>query len=843
MVESSNEGSHRDTTFQDLLDSEQLLVARRRESAGRTKDAPTVGLALSGGGIRSATFCLGFLQALSSKRLLTRVDYLSTVSGGSYVGAFFGALFVPSAFRGFAAESKRRPHFDKSMPLQSELGLEAVRRLRDSGRYLTPSGTSDAFFGAAVVLRNWTAVQTVIGLTVLLAFWCLRLLDNNWSLVDSGSFSPALVVLTLLAFAVVLACGSAYWLTRRELIPKSRIARIASNLFFWAFSAGFAFMVWRVANEPTWRIAFSFDFLQIFISVFMGLAVLTYLVAEGLHGKFFGVGNASSAPHHQLLIAAEDKVRTALSNTMATALTWALILFGLLLLDFGGSGLASGFTEIFHPETPFEMSLTVSGMVDFAKHTWPVLVAIAPPLLSFVARRQLKKQNAEITARATGTSVASRLPALLVLAGSTVVALWLVLWSAVSHFAFAEASGLRLSVWPVAVALLLINVIQSLCFSFINLSSLSTFYASRLRRAYIGASSYGNDFTSVRKDDPQDTIRVEDYYRSTISEGAPLHIINVTIAETIAGSSNLVARDRKGKPMQLTPCGIAYEDNMPGRFIAHEGSWGEDLPLANWIAISGAAVSAAIGAGTSLGTSILATMANVRLGYWWKARDVNQAREYFWKTWKDTVQNYLFLELRGAFDGTRRNRWYLTDGGHFENTGLYALLQRKVDFVISCDNGADPSYNMLDVLRLVQRARIDLGVEITFLNEESISTAIGAGSPLQGWLGPLAALARPGDFARPGGPIAAVANVRYACGKMGTLLLIKPRLTFSEPPELLAYRSSPGGADFPQQTTGDQFFDEEQWEAYRRLGELCGERLFIERGDAVAGWYPSDFRP
>ncbi len=56
----------------------------------------TVGLALSGGGIRSATFCLGILQALASKRLLRRIDFLSTVSGGGYIGAFLGGAHPTS---------------------------------------------------------------------------------------------------------------------------------------------------------------------------------------------------------------------------------------------------------------------------------------------------------------------------------------------------------------------------------------------------------------------------------------------------------------------------------------------------------------------------------------------------------------------------------------------------------------------------------------------------------------------------------------------------------------------------------------------------------------------------
>src|SRR5262249_16057486 len=51
----------------------------------------TVGLAFSGGGIRSATFNLGFLQGLASLGLLKQFDYLSTVSGGGYIGGWFGA--------------------------------------------------------------------------------------------------------------------------------------------------------------------------------------------------------------------------------------------------------------------------------------------------------------------------------------------------------------------------------------------------------------------------------------------------------------------------------------------------------------------------------------------------------------------------------------------------------------------------------------------------------------------------------------------------------------------------------------------------------------------------------
>ncbi|HAN48811.1 MAG TPA: hypothetical protein DCQ20_08060, partial [Nitrospira sp.] len=45
------------------------------------------GLCFSGGGIRSATFGLGVLQSLARLQLLNKFDYLSTVSGGGYIGS------------------------------------------------------------------------------------------------------------------------------------------------------------------------------------------------------------------------------------------------------------------------------------------------------------------------------------------------------------------------------------------------------------------------------------------------------------------------------------------------------------------------------------------------------------------------------------------------------------------------------------------------------------------------------------------------------------------------------------------------------------------------------------
>src|SRR4051812_2938540 len=95
-----------------LKDREAGLIQTRRASCGSADSrGPHVGVACSGGGIRSATVCLGFFQALAKRRVLQRIDYISTISGGGYFGAFLGGLFVHRGEQGSIAahETSSRP--------------------------------------------------------------------------------------------------------------------------------------------------------------------------------------------------------------------------------------------------------------------------------------------------------------------------------------------------------------------------------------------------------------------------------------------------------------------------------------------------------------------------------------------------------------------------------------------------------------------------------------------------------------------------------------------------------------------------------------------------------------
>jgi hypothetical protein len=387
------------------------------------------------------------------------------------------------------------------------------------------------------------------------------------------------------------------------------------------------------------------------------------------------------------------------------------------------------------------------------------------------------------------------------------------------------------------VCVILLGHIDSL----LNGSSLAAFYGSRLRKAYLGATNSkrwsGSDMP-VDKEDPADEIQLDAYYHDAVM--APVHLVNVTINETTSKSSRVIQRDRKGKPMVVSPAGCIYPATSPAEPPSRiERSDSEDLPLSSWMAISGAAISTGAGQHTSFGTALLAGMTNLRLGYWWYSR--KKSRWGKWGRPQDWVQFFLLREVRADYEGTDAERWYLSDGGHHENTGVYELARRRIPFIVASDNGADPKYEFADLVNLIRKLRIDQGAEVDFLDDQALDALFGE-TPLRRVFGTLEQIRRRGELAakaaennsRPvaAGPYATIARIRYRsedgepAPSPSTLIWIKPRVTGRELPDLLQYRDT--NLAFPQQPTADQFFDEAQWESYYRLGQLIGEMIFDE---------------
>lgn len=831
------------TLTEDLTDAvsrEQLIFDVRRRLLGHAaptdRTQPTVGLALSGGGIRSATFSLGLLQALSRHGLVPSIDYISSVSGGSYIGAFFGAFFVNAQ----DMPDDRRLTY----PLQSALGKKAVANLREFGRYLTPGGTSDMLLGVAIVSRNWVAVQFVLGLVPLLLFLLISAAMaafDSTGIAASFTLIGAGVELWLIPGAMAyatLAFGNAYWFTRREQPDGSRWKRMTTNGFFILgvaiVAAAAAVSLMPDAQLPDWAKGTFSDGLTL-AALLIGPAVAVFLLFQWIYGKA-GIDGSG--------LQAEDKVRSHLSRWLATCMLLTGAAIALAAIAWLGAALAQTLAEAFFVDrAPSDSNRDHWAIAwDMIRRYWPMAIPVAPIALTIWGHGALRRR---------GRGGLLQLPTGQTMLGLSVLLFWLILWSAVAFGLSSRWDADVKALVPdlpralkVAAMVAIVIAAIALSYTFLNLSSLSTLYASRLRRAYIGASNPSDIKPAYDVDRPGDLLTTHAYYPPEDSHGGPMHLINITIAQTVAEASNVVAHDRKGKAMHIGPAGIVHEGATPGSTRLRAYGDCEQLPISTWTAISGAAASTAVGAQTSVGLSLLAMMTNVRLGYWWKMSNGKSGMpqgENWGARLADTVYGYLGGELQGRFKADdRRHRWYLTDGGHYDNSGAYPLLQRKLPFIIIADNGADPRYAMADILRLMLRARSDLGVEIECLNETEVAAALGVDNPLTGWIGTFAALSAAASRNVSDGPYAALARIHYSKTSIGTMLIIKPRLCLAEPPELLGYYKSSRRV-FPQQTTADQFFDEEQWEAYRRLGEVIGDRLF----GAVSGvgqWSPSDMR-
>ncbi|MEO9090627.1 MAG: patatin-like phospholipase family protein, partial [Rhodanobacter sp.] len=138
------------------------VLDSNRESEQETVGAQLIGLALSGGGIRSATFSLGVLQRLAMRDTLKQIDMLSTVSGGGYMGAFLsGWIHRSRSPEDVWDQLKRCPENNQTEP-------EEVQWLRRYSNYLTPrvgALSLDALTVAATYLRNVS-----LNMSVLIAF-------------------------------------------------------------------------------------------------------------------------------------------------------------------------------------------------------------------------------------------------------------------------------------------------------------------------------------------------------------------------------------------------------------------------------------------------------------------------------------------------------------------------------------------------------------------------------------------------------------------------------------------------------------------------------------------------
>jgi hypothetical protein len=809
----------------ELQEAEDRLIGQR---AARQLDpgAPRIGLALSGGGIRSATFCLGFMQVLARQRVLHRLDYLSTVSGGGYAGSFLGKWINQAgidAVERELADSKSKP----------------VSFLRENGRYLAPNGTGDEVSAAAAYARNWLTCTLVMGTLGLGFFLCIELLrawlygDADLAPPGGGTWvwSPFLWWVLYAVLLVDLPLIFGFW------FPSKSVSRVGA---LWGMMGVGVFLAFWPALGPGRRWADLGDGQRAFAGV-AGATFLAALLGQATVRLFPGKSaNWVRLKMTQLLactlvvtgaialFAAIDSVVLTLANTRFQGLLWS-----------GGIVSLPGLLGIGYKVFPW--------ISDFTKKTTsgPVLtlVLFLVSLLVFLA--------VLVTLGFLAHEAAAGLPA---------VARW------------TEHAPILGRAAAAGVALVCAAIFGSGGFWFVNYASFHRLYSSRLTRAYLGASNPERQ-QATKNWNMSDLLPDDDIaYRAyrPHANGGPIHLINATVNETVSGRSNTVKRDRKGFGLCLGPAGIVAGrseyvvfDEMPGQpptrgyvVVKQRASAPgagaaakqvsnveiEMMSLGNWVGISGAALSTGMGAKTSLSTSFLLGYFNLRLGYWWDSgrrpwiaggqREFKVRRSHV----RDALsvvfaaQEALGSEYLASFRGAESQRWYLTDGGHFENTGVYELIRRKVKLILCCDCGCDPDYAFDDVGNLVRLARIDFGAEISFLTRATQNLLPGQIRRIGGLVDetiPMEARLKPNLAARQ----IAVATIGYDDGSTGVLVVVKPSFFSGGPLDVRNYAI--GKPDFPQQSTLEQFFDEAQWESYRKLGESLAERLLGLDGAAA----------
>ncbi len=330
-----------------------------------------------------------------------------------------------------------------------------------------------------------------------------------------------------------------------------------------------------------------------------------------------------------------------------------------------------------------------------------------------------------------------------------------------------------------AVAIVLLNV---------NLTGPHRLYRDQLARTFI----------------QNDENRVEPVYLKDINQNdfAPYHLINATV--NLPSSTNQALRERRSDFFVFSRdyCGapsLGYE--RTSEWKTNKG----DADLATAMAVSGAAASSYMGLGSIPSLTALMTFLNVRLGFWM----LRPNRTPVFK-----VPGFLCLirEMTGIAMSEKQDWINLSDGGHIENMGVYELLRRRCKFIISVDGESDPESTFQGHLTLVRHAQIDFGIRIDpKLNE-----------------------LRPDLKSKFSQSHAMLCRIEYPDASIGLILYIKLSVTGNESELIKRYRIL--HTDFPNQTTLDQFFDEEQFEAYRQLGVHVTEGLF---SPALLGGYLS----
>jgi len=852
-------------------------------------------LCISGGGIRSATFGLGILQGLAQHGLLGKFDFLSTVSGGGYIGSWLTAWTQhhPQGTLGVSQELAAGPsHTFSNEP-------EPVSWLRKHSNYLSPKlglASADSWTLIGTYLRNlllnWLVLiplfLALLAIPRLYVSWA-RLTPSRWVLLSCLGLGLlcTLVSLTYIhLFRPSLADYRGKWIPRDQpycedtkagipiekqswflwlsLIPILVASMLLTLVWAWVYNGPQApdglrwlnpataygweyFAGWTATiHVSSWLIAYSvLGRWKEGLLKWLGEALIIVL-SGALGGYFAWVALALETPYGSITDSPRLYACLAPTSFIGAFLFAATIFVGL------ASGVTKDEDREWWGRSGSWMLITILGWSGFG-----VLVIYGPSWLeqfpftslasgstvgaiaSWLGFSSKTAAQTEHSAQPKNSLLLSSLPLSIVaplavlfvlMAGSTLTS-WtfsalpsgLNPWDAWNHDPLAHKEPIPSEPWGhreilyythdwIVLSFILIMAATSLIASYfihINKFSLHAMYRNRLIRAYLGASRikrYGNArqpnrFTGF---DPDDNFQLTELTRTTPLK-KPFHVINVAL--NLVHGDNLAWQQRKAQSMTLSPlhCG-SFASNLgyrPSQEYGRNQGIGRAITLGTALAISGAAASPNMGYHSSPAVTFLLTLFNIRLG-WWLGNPGPAGASTFNQAYPKSSVFRLAQEALG-FTDNKNPYVYLSDGGHFENLGLYEMVQRRCHYILISDAGCDQDSTFQDLGNAIRKIRIDFGIDIE-IN-----------------LSPL----RPDSQKRVQRHYA-VGTIHYdrvdSVAPKGVLIYVKPSLTGNESADVQEYAAHHEA--FPHEPTSDQFFDEAQFESYRRLGEHIALKIF-----------------
>lgn len=928
--------------------SDKQMLLEELATVGERRDAPkkllqnlqravpregpyTIGLAFSGGGIRSATVSLGIMQKLAGAGLLKHVDYLSTVSGGGYIGSAltwwlrgnapgepdYESRYDTEGNLPFGIRDPRLPEPEPAPdPVDGKRRLTPLQYLRVQGNYLAPGNGLTLWSGLAVVARaillNLVIWVPVTALVMGLIYAAGRLpflkglpfavrmvapgtletaaeaVGSNGQLELNQTIPPAFLLMLILALVLLglFILGSLNhsllsWtsLTEADEEQKSADAAVPAEArtkwYSWllvalAILSGFALLAvttfWMlpaikalfapggseaIAALPPPMTVVILWLVVLVVSVLAVAYITRQSPLQGLKGeeqKTSGMALLGLLLILGLSYLADylipDKGWSILGRLPETL----LFIYGIAFIGFAGfvvalltrhllRGQAVGDSnaEIQSP-TPALIQYSSRRVFEwFFGHVFVYIIAFlvigSLPLVSHYIDYGL---GGVWAALGLGITFAgnmlnrvrgnTRLTQITIIIGAALFAYGILLLGHRLALTFMEGELLPRALIGAAVIAALLGG----WFVNTNHIGLHRFYRDRLMEAFLpDALTLKGDSNAAAT--AANEWRLANCWSKVWSKG-PYQIINANVVLT--NSSERKYRQRGGDNFILTP---EFVGSSATGWHKTGKSSNKDMTLASAMAISGAAANprgAAGGRGLTRSTfvSLAMSLLNVRLGYWIPNPRLGVPRflplrpNHFWPG------GFYALVRRGYREDSK---WLeIADGGHFENLAVYELVRRRCGLIIVCDGGQDNASSYSDLVTAVQRVAQDFGATVHFDMEVKKTRERGfeESSPAR-----MIASAQLTDY--PKG--AEFAEKGYCVGRidygerggegwprMGIIIYLKSALIKKLAIGAKGYRGA--HHDFPNESTGDQFFDEEQFEAYREVGYRICEQMIDE---------------